>query len=314
MIYGESPESIVTAITRWFAPRLVGLDVMRTEAVWPAMAHVVGNHTAKGALDLAIHDLQARLLGLPCAVLLGGWERTARVTHLLGLGEPSAVAEEAAAARAEYGFTAFKLKAGLNPSRDIAMCRSVREAVGPTVLLYVDVNHGYQAETALATLRAYADYDIAWVEEPCPADDRAGRRRVAAESPVPILGDESCTSLAETARELEDGTCRLVSIKVARTGYAHSRRILGLCEGLGARPLIGSQGDSGLGTLASLHFCVAHRATHALPAELSYFLTLADDLLAEPLRISDGRLTLPEGSGLGVSLDETKVAHYRIDH
>jgi len=313
MIYGESCESIVTAITRWFAPALVGQDVTRTEALWPAMSHVVGNHTAKGALDLAAHDLLAKALGLSCAALLGGWAEAARVAHILGLGAPSVVAEEAVAARAQYGFTAFKLKVGLDPTRDIAMCKAVREAVGPDVLLYADANHGYQAETALRTLRAFAEYDIAWVEEPCPADDRAGRQRVAAESPVPILGDESCTTLAEVARELQDRTCRLVSIKVARTGYVQSRRILGLCEGLGARPLVGSQGDSGLGTLAGLHFCVAHPSTAGLPAELSYFLTLADDLLAEPLTIREGLLTVPSGPGLGIPLEEDKVRQYRVD-
>lgn len=313
MIYGESQASIVAAIKLWFEPALVGLDPFEVERANQRSRSVLANHTTKGALDMALHDLIGQAVGQPCYRLLGGWTNRLTATHILGLGPPARIAEEALAARERHGFRAFKLKVGKDPARDVAMCRAVREAVGPEVTLYADANHGYAAEQAVRALRAMVEYDIAWVEEPSPAEDRTGRRMVARSAAMPVLGDESCTTLAEVARELTDETCRIVSIKVARTGFATSTRILGLCEGLGARALMGSQGDSMIGTLCTLAFGAAHETTASMPAELSYFLGLKDDLLAEPLTIRDGTLTVPERPGLGIAIDEEKLARYRVE-
>jgi L-Ala-D/L-Glu epimerase len=116
---------------------------------------------------------------------------------------------------------------------------------------------------------------------------------VAAEAPVPILGDESCRTLDEVAREIADGAVHLVSIKVARTGYRVSRDIIALARAARVRPMSGSQGDSGIGVVADWHFCAAFRGTQQRPAELSFMLNFADDLLEEPLIVTAGSLALP---------------------
>jgi L-alanine-DL-glutamate epimerase-like enolase superfamily enzyme len=152
------------------------------------------------------------------------------------------------------------------------------------------------------------------VEEPGPADDVLARRRIVERSPVPVVGDESCTRPGEVARLLLDRSCDLVSIKTARTGFTESARILGLCEGLGAGVLVGSQMDGTIGTLAGVSLAAAHRVTAERPAELSAFLEMADDLLAEPPEILEGRMAPPERPGLGVVLDREKLAWFRTDH
>ena len=129
-----------------------------------------------------------------------------------------------------------------------------------------------------------------------------------------IVGDESCTALGEVARHLIDGASTAISIKVARTGFTESTRILGLCEGLGATVFIGNQVDGMLGSIAAVAFGAAFRTTSARPGELSNFITMADDLLAEPLLISDGSLHVREHPGLGATIDDDKLAHYRTDH
>lgn len=211
-----------------------------------------------------------------------------------------------------YGVNAFKLKVGRDPERDLAVVAAVREAVGPEALLYVDANHGYRAEEAIRVVRAMAEYGLAWVEEPCPAPDRRGRRFVAGSIEIPVLGDESCATLADAARELTDHSCRMVSIKTGRTGFTESRRILGLCQGLGANVVCGNHTDGMVGTLAILAFAVAHAESARLPAEVS-FLRCADHLLTTPLTICKGKLTAPQGDGLGVEIDEEKLARYRVD-
>jgi L-alanine-DL-glutamate epimerase-like enolase superfamily enzyme len=307
--YGESPASMIAAVEKWFGPALIGSDPFAIERAWHQFDRVEHNNTIKGALDIALHDVMGQALGISCRRLLGDWGDSVAVTYVCGLGAPQKVAEEAVGMHGRYGITAFKLKVGVDPAQDEVMLRHVRKAL-PDALLYIDGNQGLTAQQAIRLLDIAAEERIAWAEEPCSMHDRIGRQRIAAATAVPILGDESCRTLEEVAREVTDRTVHLVSIKTARTGFRLSRNILAYCVAARVRPMSGSQGDSGIGVIAGWHFCAAHRATQTLPAELSFFLNLADDLLAEPLTIRDGRLALPESPGLGVRIDRSKLVRY----
>lgn len=314
MFYGESPTSIVRAVQDWFTPALLGEDPFAVRRIRPRLDRVVGNNTAKAAIDLALHDLRGQLTGQPVHRLLGGAAAPVRVTHMLGYGAPESVADEVGRMRAEYGISAFKIKVGYRAETDLAVVAAARAAAGDDALLYVDVNGAYEPEEALRVLRRMVDeYAIAWVEEPVGAADRYGRRRVADGLTVPVLADESVPTLGDVARALEDRVARYVSIKVARTGFTVSTDITGLVHGHGGRVLLGSQGDSGIGTLASLAYGAADPAVAALPGELSYYLRLTDDLLVDPPVITDGVLHAPDTPGLGVVIDDDKLAHYRTD-
>lgn len=313
MVYGESAASIVAAIGQWFGPAIKGLDPFAVEQVGARLAGVEHNHTAKAAIDMALHDIIGQASGVPLWRLLGGWSNEVELSHILGLGSPEQVAQQARSLIAQYGFRTLKLKAGIEPARDTAMVRAVREAVGPRVRLHVDVNHGYSSLVATRTIPDWEPYDIAWVEEPCPGWDVRGRELVAAATTIPLMADESTTTVAEVNAEIRRGTCRLISIKNARTGYSQSKRILDLCEANGVVPVTGSQGDTEIGCITSAHFHAAHRSTATGPAELSFFLDVADCIFTEPIRISDGKFTLSNAPGLGLAIDEGKLSHYRVD-
>jgi len=313
MVYGESVPSIVHAVREWFAPALIGSDALAVERIWPAMEGVERNPTAKAAVEMAALDLAARHLGLPLHRLLGGWGSEVAVTHLLGLGPPESVAAQAVALRAQHGFGTFKLKAGMDPERDTAMIKAVRAALGPGIRLTVDCNHGYDSLTAARVLPRWEEHDIAWVEEPCPGWDVQGRAAVACATRLPLMADESCTTVAEVAEEIRRGHCRFMSIKTARTGFAQSRRIVHLMEAAGGHAAIGSQGDTDIGTLCAAQFQAAHRATSRWPGELSYFLDVADTLTTAPPAIAGGKIALSDAPGLGAAIDEGKLARYRTD-
>ena len=311
-LYGESQRSMIAAAERWFAPALIGTDPFGIEAAWETLDRVAHNNTIKGALDLALHDIIGQALGIPCHRLLGGYATSARVTYVCGHAPPAAMADEALAMAAAHGIDAFKLKVGFDPREDAEMVRVMRRAL-PDALLYLDGNEAFRAQDAIRFLRIAEENGIAWIEEPCAVPDRAGRRQIARAANVPVLGDESCQRPEDVAREIADGTVHMVSIKLARSGYRNARSILGACAASRVRPMVGSQGDSGVGVLAALHFCVAHRATQALPAELSFFLNLGSDLLAEPLVIRGGRLQATDAPGLGIAIDPGKLAQCRAD-
>jgi L-alanine-DL-glutamate epimerase-like enolase superfamily enzyme len=310
--YGESLPGMIAAVRQWFEPALLGLDPFANERVWEVLDRVEHNNTIKGALDIALHDIVGQAAGIPCRDLLGGYGDTVQATYVCGLGGVDVMVAEAVDISERFGISAFKLKAGLDPAQDGAMLAQMRRAL-PDAILYIDGNQALNAHEALRLLKEAETHGVAWAEEPCHTHNRAGRRWLAARAPVPILGDESCRTLDEVAREVADETIHLVSIKVARTGYRISRDILALARATRVRPISGSQGDSGIGVAAGWHFCAAFRSMQQTPAELSFMLNLADDLLEDPLIISGGSMTLPRRPGLGIRVDRSKLAHYRME-
>jgi L-alanine-DL-glutamate epimerase-like enolase superfamily enzyme len=308
-VYGESQRSIIAAIEEWFAPALVGTDPFAIGALWPILDRVEHNNTAKGAIDIALHDIAGKALGISCARLLGQAVDAVSVTYVCGYSSPDEMAAEAAAVYDKHGIASFKLKVGVNPAADEQTLAAMRKAL-PHALIYVDANEAFDQRAALDFLSMCRNYDVAWVEEPCRRSDRVGRRIVGEHGAVSILGDDSCRTVQEVAHQIVDGSVHIVSIKVARTGYVGSRDIVGLCAAHDLRPMVGSQGDSSIGVLAGAQFCAAFTATAALPAELSFHLNLADGITYEAPVISDGKLRLPKAPGLGFEIDPAKLKRF----
>jgi L-alanine-DL-glutamate epimerase-like enolase superfamily enzyme len=197
----------------------------------------------------------------------------------------------------------------LHLDRDITLLTRLRATL-PTALLRADANHAYTELEAIRFVEATADLGLAWFEEPTAADYVLGRERIAQFPAMQILADESTTSPATVVREILGRRAHAVSIKVPRSGYTESDRIRIFCEVTGTDVLIGTQGETGLGTLTSLAYAAAHESTSRYPTELSTFYDLKDDLLVEPLEIKDGRIFVPSSPGNGARLDEEKLGHY----
>ena len=163
----------------------------------------------------------------------------------------------------------------------------MREAL-PDAELYVDANRGWTVEQALAAIPPLVDLGVRAIEEPIDVRDTEGRLRVAAASPVPLAGDESCTSLEAVAAARDEGAIGQVSVKAARTGFTESRRIAAFCTGSDLAVVVGSQYEGAMGAFASVALATALAATSARPAEVTNFADLATDLVAEGPRIVGG--------------------------
>ncbi len=312
--YGETQASIVAVIDRVFAPEITGLSVFDREQIHARLDRTIANPAAKAALDMAVWDVIGRTLGVPVSSLLGGYTDRMRVSHMVGFAPDDVMVAEAQRMRDEYGVTTFKVKVGRRPiSLDVGACRALRTALGPDVELYVDGNRGWTPSEAARALDAMSDLDLTLSEELVPADQVLGRRWLTGRTSIPTVADESATRPGEVTRELLDGAANMISIKTARTGFTSSQRVLHLCEGLGVEVVMGNQIDGQLGTACSVVFGAAHAHTARRPGELSNFLDMSDDLLTEPLQITDGELRLRPGPGIGVEVDEAKLEYYRQD-
>ena len=310
--YGETQASIVQTAGGTLAELIVGLNPLDTELVSERCGQIAGNQVARGAVDLAVWDLVGKVLDRPCSTLLGGYARDVAAAHMVSFGTPRDMAEEALAVHERLGVNTFKIKVGREPDIDIAATRAIRDAL-PGADLYVDANRGWSYHDALRAGDELIALGVQAIEEPIAVDNSAGRLRLAERWPVPLVGDESCISLAHVRRELEEGAVRAVSIKTARTGFSESRQILDLCLARGIPVVVGSQYEGALGAYATVAFAAAFAATAGRPAEITNFLDLTDDLVVRPPQIRDGRAAVPDAAGLGVEVDHQRLERYRVD-
>jgi L-alanine-DL-glutamate epimerase-like enolase superfamily enzyme len=312
--YGETQASIRAVIDGIFAPQIVGMSPLEREAIHAKLNRTIGNPTAKAAIDMALWDVIGQALGVSVTELLGAFSDRMRVAHMVGFASPAEMVAEAQGIRELYGITTFKVKVGRVPvDLDVQACRALREALGSEVELCIDGNRGWTASESVRALHAMDDLDLSFAEELCPADNVIGRRWLVSQSRIQIFADESATRPGEVTRELLGGSANGVSIKTARTGFTYSQRVLNQCEGLGVEVIMGNQIDSQIGSLCSVAFGAAFELTSRRAGELSNFLDMSDDLLAEPLQISGGTLAVRQGPGLGLQIDEDKLERYRQD-
>jgi L-alanine-DL-glutamate epimerase-like enolase superfamily enzyme len=312
--YGETQASIVAVIEQIFAPAIIGLSILDREEVRARLERTIGNPTAKAAIDMAMWDAWGKMIDTPVHKLLGGFTDRLQVSHMLGFDDPGLVASEAIQLRDSLGISSFKIKVGRRPVHlDVAVCKAVRNALGPDAELYIDGNRGWTAAEGALAVRQLQDVGLSRVEELCPADDVLGRRWLVSQCTIPFVADESAPTPADVTREILAGAATAVSVKTARTGFSDSLRVSHLAEGLGVEAVIGNQIDAHIGTVCSLVFGASQRITSRSAAELSNYLDMADDLLAKPLLIENGFMRVPEGPGLGIQLDPEKVARYRVD-
>ena len=225
---GTGGSSVVALLVDHLAPRLIGRDADQVEAIWKSLffathATAVGAITslALAAVDTALWDLRARRAGLPLWKLAGGAQERVPVYTTEGgwLHHPlGQLVDEADAAR-EQGFLGCKVKVG-KPSiaEDVARLAAVRAAVGDAFEVMVDANQAFTIAEACRRAYAYRDLDLAWFEEPLPAEDLGGHVELAAKAAMPIAVGESLYHAAHFREYLERGACSVVQVDCARIG------------------------------------------------------------------------------------------------
>ena len=310
--YGETQSSIVDVVSGPLSEALVGIDPLRVELVAARCGRVTGHYVARGAVDLAVWDVVGQVLRCPCHRLLGGFTDDVAVAHMVSFAEPAAMGAEVVELNDRLGVNTFKVKVGRAPEVDIAAVQAIREAL-PDADLYVDANRGWSYEDAVRVGDELVELGVRAIEEPLSVEDRAGRRRLADRWIVPLVGDESCISLAHVERALEERAVGMVSVKTARTGFTESRRIIDVCLARDIPIVMGSQYEGAMGAMATLAFAAAFAATAGQPAELTNYLDLADDLVVTPPEIRDGRADVGLAPGLGIEVDPDRLERYRLD-
>jgi L-alanine-DL-glutamate epimerase-like enolase superfamily enzyme len=198
-------------------------------------------------------------------------------------------------------FATLKVKGGQGFDLDLHGMREIRSAVEDKVRLYVDANGAYPADRALDYSRAMADAGAVMVEDPCALAPDASFRKLQQECPVPLLVDFGCTSLRDAALFIEQ-EARALSIKPGRFGLSNARSMEKLARASVRASVVGLMGESALGTFAALQFAAA-LPQPVLPAELSWFLAMTEQVTTVTPEIVDGAVDLPDGPSLESLID-----------
>lgn len=184
--------SVAALIHDTLAPEVIGADAMDVSAAWTKMVGRVRNlgfaglcANAISAVDTALWDLKARLLGLPLVKLLGQVRESVPVYGSGGFTSYDLARLQAQLGGwAADGFDMVKMKVGTHPDQDEDRVRAARDAIGPKVRLFVDANGAYDRAQALAMAERFARHDVSWVEEPVSSDDLEGLALIRARAPA----------------------------------------------------------------------------------------------------------------------------------
>jgi len=310
---GETTASMVAAV-QYLAPALVGRTAADIAGALAAMdGRMYGNHGAKAAIEIALHDLVGRATQQPAHALLG--ERRRSRTTLLGViggGDLAGDLRDAGKKKGD-GFAAFKIKVGVDtPASDAARTRQICELLGPGVLISADANQGFGTAEAVAFVRAVAGCGLDFFEQPVAAHDLAGMAAVVAATDIAIGADEGIHSPADIARHHERGAAGGVSLKAIKLGGMRAVvEAARLCERLRMQVNISCKtGESSIACAAALHIA-------AVIPELGWGLTLTHaglraDVTLHPIPISHGSADVLDRPGLGIEVDEDRVRHHRI--
>lgn len=287
-IYGETATTICAIVREELAPRLVGQPVT---GAWERLQQVKNNHTAKGAVDMALHDALAASRGVSLAEHLGAPQPQVPVSYILGIGARDVVLAEAERVVGQ-GVRVLKVKVGRDWDEDIARIRDLQAMFGPKVALYADANETWEPVAAPRRLAALAELGLLYCEEPLPVELIQERAVLRAGGHLPVIADDSAFTARDLHRELALDTFDILNIKTPRTGYTESLQMLRRARAAGKGVMVGSQAGSALGTARAAVFAALPGVEH--PSELSFFLKLKEDIVAPPLALHDGFIRLAD--------------------
>jgi L-alanine-DL-glutamate epimerase-like enolase superfamily enzyme len=318
-IYGETWQSIYYIVKDYIAPLMIGEDSFAIDRIFEKINRMVyWNVGAKSAVDIALYDLNGKILGTPAYNLMGGLYRTEIPLTWNLAGSHYNIEGEAQEAKRRYdmGYRSFKVKAGVSIEKDVAMCKRVREVCGPEIQIHIDPNQVYNREESLRLVRELEGV-IDAVEEPMPVTDDIGRVELASKTDIAILSDESTFTVDAIARQMKLGAIKRLGIKVPRTGFTNSKKALALAEVAGVSAQISMQMECDLGSAACAQLAASSKGIN-LPCEIGGFTSDSAfepgmrRLVNEDIEIKDGKLIVPSGPGLGVTLNREKIEKYAI--
>jgi muconate cycloisomerase len=314
---GETYLGEKAVIDQHLAPQLIGEDPRRIRHCMAKVGGTFANSFAKAGIEMALFDILGKALNAPVSQILGGAVRSP-VLPLRFPVMPVGPTESADVARRMVGegCRTIKLKVGRDPlDFDLERVRVVRDAVGPDVRITVDANGAWSVNDSIRAAWRLEEYGVAFVEQPVHRLDLDGLARVRSQIRLPVMADESVFTVQDALACIQKGAADIICVYPGKHGgILNTLTIVEMAEAAGVYCAIGSNLEWDIASAAMTHVAVALRniAIEKYASDIMGPFFHIEHALATPIRCSAGEITVPDGPGLGVTVDPNRLAPLRI--
>ncbi len=300
-ITGETQDSNIAA-ARAIREILADKDPLNIEGLIDGIGNIVhSNPSAVAAFDSALYDLLGKTAGLPVYRLLGGYRSSFETDMTTGLNTPEKMASSARE-NVEQGYRQIKIKVGQNPDLDVQRVAAVRQAIGQDIKLRLDANQGWSVPEAIYALKKMEPYKIEFCEQPVKDSDIYGLKQVRAQSPVPIMADESVFGPADAIKLIKEEACDYFNIKLMKAGgILNSLKIAHVAAAANVKCMVGCMLETRLGLTAAAHLVASQK--NIVFADLDGNSEHKVDPVVGGIKVEKGTIHLPEAPGLGCDVD-----------
>jgi L-alanine-DL-glutamate epimerase-like enolase superfamily enzyme len=325
----SSPEMVKAAIDAPFSQNMmcglrqivVGENPLETSRIWHKMyrrtmysGRSSVTITAMAAIDMALWDIQGKLCGEPIHRLLGGkyHDRIMAYASIL-FGRDGAATADIAARWRDAGYQAVKFgwePMGQSERLDRELVAGARRGMGDDATVFIDAGCVWDARTALQRAHAFAEQRIGWLEEPLSPDDYDGYRWLRDRSPVPIAAGEEECGRQSFAQLIDRRAVDIYQVDISRNGFTDAAYVRQRVEEIGGR-LCNHCYTSPVTVAASLHWLSTCRDAFVFE-DCVEDSPLRHELTVEKVQAIDGYITVPDGPGLGITLDEDFVSRFLV--
>lgn len=305
----ETPESTWDFLCKRLAPAILERPEQSPEDFAASLADIPGEPFAKAGVEGAVWDLHSREMAKPLCTLLGGKNRPIPSGAAIGLMPTLEDLLNRVERFLREGYRRIKIK--IAPGSDVELVRGVRQRFGDIPLM-VDANAAYHLKDA-AVFEALDRLGLMMIEQPLAREAISEHAELQRRLRTPICLDESADNLKSISEIIQQGSARILNIKVQRmgglwlAGQAHdAARVVGIPCWLGTMP------ELGIASAQGLHLATLPNFGYPSDVEASW-RWYADDIITPLIQVSpNGYIYLPEGPGMGYQVDAEKVVRYRI--
>ncbi|MEH7344448.1 dipeptide epimerase [Bacillus sp. JJ1532] len=302
VITGETLSSIESAIHHVLKPYLEQQSLLSYETLFQGIQSIlIGNSSAKAAIDMALYDCLSQQCKLPLYQFLGGHKQEIETDFTVSVNGPEEMGEDAVA-YVQQGFDVLKVKVGKdNVLTDIERIREIRGRVGKAIKIRLDANQGWSPKEAIQAIRKMEEMDlnIELVEQPVKAWDIAGLKQVTDHVDTLIMADESVFSPRQAFEVIKTRSADLINIKLMKSGGIYQAQIINqLAEVNGMECMVGSMIETRIGITAAAHFAASKRNITRFDFDAP--LMLAKELVEGGIKYNGRKVTLPSEPGLGI--------------
>ncbi len=302
-VAGETPAySPETTDTAWHIlrdhlwPLVKGKRIDAASEVWDLLTWVRGHNMAKGALESAIWDAEAKQKNLSLANLIGGVRQEIASGVSIGIQGSLEELVQAVEVELEAGYQRIKIK--IKPGFDLEPLRRLRREF-PSIKLMVDANSAYTLADA-PLLKKLDEFYLMMIEQPLGWDDLYAHVELQNKLITPICLDECVHAKEQAQAAIRLGACHIINLKLGRVGgFASARRIHDLCRQNGVPVWCGGMLESGIGRAHNIALSTLPNFT--LPGDITASRRYwAEDIIEPEVTVSkQGTIRVPEGPGIG---------------